>query len=160
MLVKGSLVLQAHWLFPVHFSPSDTGLLNRVIDFIGTDNIQQVSKSPHIPQVFSYRIKAKLNLKMNTQSVPLLKWQWIKEKVFCALYTQQSIKIQHFSSVIPQTSAKHTIINSQFHQLCFRVPKTTTRVHSHDENSFQTHHSTADIYKQDKDLAQPPTAEL
>lgn len=81
MLVKGSLVLQAHWLFPVHFSPSDTGLLNRVIDFIGTDNIQQVSNSSHIPQVFSYRIKAKLNLKMKTQSVPLLKRQWIKEKV-------------------------------------------------------------------------------
>lgn len=75
MLVKGSLVLQAHWLFPIGFSPSDIGLLNTVIDFIGTDNIQQVSKSLHIPQMFSYRIKAKLNLKMKTQSVPLLKRQ-------------------------------------------------------------------------------------
>lgn len=75
MPVKGSLVLQAHWLFPVRFSLTDTGLLNRVIDFIGTDNTQQVSKSPNIPQVFSYRIKAELNLKMKTQSVPLLKRQ-------------------------------------------------------------------------------------
>lgn len=32
--------------------------------------------------------------------------------MFCALYTWQSIKMQHFSSVIPQTSAKHTVINS------------------------------------------------
>lgn len=75
MLVKSSLVLQAHWLFPIRFSPSDIGLLNTVIDFIGTDNIQQVSKSLHIPQMFSFRIKAKLNLKMKTQSVPLLKRQ-------------------------------------------------------------------------------------
>lgn len=75
MLVKSSLVLQAHWLFLIRFSLSDTGLLNTVIDFIGTDNIQQVSKSLHIPQMFSYRIKAKLNLKMKTQSVPLLKRQ-------------------------------------------------------------------------------------
>lgn len=145
MPVKGSLVLQAHWLFPVRFSLTDTGLLNRVIDFIGTDNTQQVSKSPNIPQVFSYRIKAELNLKMKTQSVPLLKRQWIKEKVFCALDTCQSIKMQHFSSVIPQTSAKHTVINSQFHQFCFKAPKNTTRVYSHDENSFQNHHSIADI---------------
>lgn len=145
MPVKGSLVLQAHWLFPVHFSPSNIGLLNRVTDFTGTDNIQQVSKSSNIPQVLSCRIKAKLNLKMKTRSVPLLKWHWIKEKVFCALDTCQSIKIQHFSSVIPHTSAKHTVINSQFYQFCFKAPKNTTRVYSHDENSFQNHHSIADI---------------
>lgn len=145
MLVKGSLVLQAHWLFPVRFPPSDMGLLNTVIDFIGTDNTQQVSKSPNIPQVFSYRIKAERNLKMRTQSAPLLKRQRIKEKVFCALDTCQGIKMQHVSSVIPQTSAKHTVINSQFHQFCFKAPKTTTPVYSHGENSFQNPHSIADI---------------
>lgn len=144
-MIRPCACLKAHWLFPARFSPSDIGLLNRVIDFIGTDNIQQVSKSPHIPQVFSYRIKAQLNLKIKTQSVPLLKWQRIKEKVFCAPDTWQSIEIQHFSSVIPQTSAKHTLINLQFHQYCFKVPKNTTPVYSHDENSFQNHHSIADI---------------